>query len=135
MKPSPEELITQEKVTALFPEGKDNEFFDAFYGGAEDGAFDIRFFFEGYDHKKSELFFEFRLIERPGKCMRCNLTYGLPEVFERSPIINLKGIINGIGGMLNPYYEIVSFSLGRTTPKSPKINVIPLSIKITNGQG
>jgi hypothetical protein len=131
-KPGPTELIKEEKLTELFPKNRDNEFFNAFYGGSEDGAFDIMLSFDNYDSQKSELFFEFRLKERPGKCMACHLTYGLPNVFEKSPIINLKGIIKGIDEMLQPYYGVQEYSLGRTIPKAPKINIIPLVVKIRN---
>lgn len=133
MKPAPSALIKEDKLNELFPPGKDNEFFEAFYGGSEDGAFDIMLYFENYNPKNSELFFEFRLKERPGKCMACNLTYGLPSVFEKSPVINLKGIISGIDAMLKPHYEIQEYNLGKTTPKAPKVNAIPLIIKINNG--
>jgi hypothetical protein len=133
MKPRPNELIQEEKLKELFPTGRDDEFFDAFYGGSEDGAFDIFFSFDSYRPDNSELIFGFNLKERPGKCMACNLTYGLPSVFEKSPIINLKRIINGINEMIAPHYEINGFMLGKTTPKAPKVNVIPLIIKIKNG--
>jgi len=133
MKPRPNELIQEDKLNELFPKGKDNEFFEAFYGGLEDGAFDINFSFESYNPDNSELVFGFNLKERPGKCMACNLTYGLPAVFEKSPIINLKAIINGINEMINPHYEVNEFILGKTIPKAPKLNVIPLIIKLKNG--
>lgn len=123
------QLISDEFLEELFPKGKADEFFEALYGGAEDGAFDIALRFGGFDEKRHELLLEYRLTERPGKCMACSLTRGLPSVFERHPIIDIKGTVEKIVGKLGPDWGVLEWNLGHTTPSAPKVNVIPLRIK------
>ncbi len=127
---NPTQLLTDEFLKELFPPEKADEFFDALYGGAEEGAFDIELSVEGFDEPEKQLILAFQLTERPGKCMACSLTYGLPPVFERHPIINLKGIIEGIQERLDSSWNIKKWQLGPTTPKAPKVNIIPIRITL-----
>ncbi len=124
-------LFTEEFLNELFPPERADEFFDALYGGAEEGAFDIALGFNGYDQEGQTLELEFRLTERPGKCMACSLTYGLPPVFERHPIIGLNQIVERIRERLPDGLDIVDWELGPTMPKAPKLNVIPLKINLS----
>lgn len=125
-----EDVFTEAFLQELFPKGRDDEFFDALYGGAEEGAFDISLHFVSFEPQSGRLTLEYRLTERPGKCMACSLTYGLPQVMERHPIINLNGTVDKIAQRLGGEWKVVGWSLGRTTPYAPKVNVIPLFIQV-----
>ncbi|MGC9022707.1 MAG: pancreas/duodenum homeobox protein 1, partial [Dissulfurimicrobium sp.] len=114
----------------LFPPGKADEFFEAIYGGTEEGAFDIALRFSLFDEHRLELILEYRLTERPGRCMACSLTRGLPAVFKRHPIIDIKGAVQKIAERLEPGWKVLEWDLGPTTPKAPKVNAIPLKIKL-----
>lgn len=124
------QIISDKFLDELFPKGRADEFFEAIYGGAEDGAFDISLVFGGLDEKRHELLLEYRLTERPGKCMACSLTRGLPSVFERHPLINIKGTVQKIAEKLSAGCEVLEWTLGPTLPTAPKINAIPLRIKL-----
>lgn len=123
--------LDDEFLNSLFPPGRDDEFFDALYGGAEEGAFDIRLQLEEVIEDTGELVLAFTLTERPGKCMACSLTHGLPPVFERHPVINLKGIVAAVEERLAPDFKVEGYRIGPTTPKAPKVNIIPLFINIS----
>ena len=69
-----EQLFSQEKINNLFPKNKADQFFEALYGDPSEGAYNIDLFFK--EQKENSLIFEFHLTQRPGKCLRCNLTYG-----------------------------------------------------------
>ncbi len=124
------ELFTDEFLQELFPRGRDDQFFDALYGGAEEGAFDISLSFISFEPEKGRLILEYRLTERPGKCMACSLTYGLPQVMERHPIIDVQGMVAKIGQRLKNDWVVENWTLGRTTPHAPKVNSIPLMIQL-----
>lgn len=123
--------LDEEFLNTLFPPGRDDEFFDALYGGAEEGAFDIRLQLEEVIEDTGELVLAFTLTERPGKCMACSLTHGLPPVFERHPVINLKGIVAAVEERLAPDFKVEGYRIGPTTPKAPKVNIIPLFIQVS----
>ena len=82
--------MTREKLDRLFPPDRSDRFFEALYGDISEGAYDIQLEFKSYSEGKFEL--EFHLKQRPDKCLACHLTFGLPDVFERHPIINIKGL-------------------------------------------
>ncbi len=126
----PESAITDEFLSKLFPPERADEFFEALYGGAEAGAFDIGLKTAGFNKQNNTLIIEFVLTERPGHCMACNLTYGLPQVFERHPIINLKGIIDEIEKKLQPEWSVDEWHIGPTQVVDPKVNTIPVFIKL-----
>ena len=126
----PESAITDQFLETLFPAGRADEFFDALYGGAEVGAFDIGLRCAGFNKANNTLILEFVLTERPGHCMACNLTYGLPQVFERHPIINLKGIVEEIGKKLEPDWSVEEWIIGSTQVVDQKVNTIPVFIKL-----
>jgi len=126
----PESLITDSFLHDLFPPERADEFFEALYGGAETGAFDIKLRCAGFNKENNTLIIEFVLTERPGKCMACNLTYGLPQVFERHPIINLKGIIEAIEQKLSPEWKVLEWQIGSTQVIDSKVNTIPVFIKL-----
>jgi len=123
-------VINDSFLSELFPPEKADEFFEALYGGAEAGAFDISLHCTGFDSSRNVLHLEFHLTERPGKCLACNLTYGLPEVFKRHPVINVTGITAAIERALSPEWKVNEWFIGSTIITSPKVNSIPLIISL-----
>jgi len=121
-------LFTPETLQALFPPERANAFFDALFGDAEEGAYDIRLVFKGLAANLLTLALE--LHQRPGRCLACNLTYGLPEVFSRHPIINLKGLTAEIDALLGDKATCTDWKLGTTQTVSKKLHVIPLMISL-----
>jgi hypothetical protein len=126
----PAERITDEFLRELFPPERADEFFEALYGGAETGAFDIALKSNGFNAATNTLMLEFRLTERPGKCMACNLTYGLPEVFKRHPVINVSGMMEEIEKALSPEWKVKQWQIGSTIALDPKVNTIPLMVEL-----
>lgn len=121
-----ETLFTPDVLKQLFPTDRSDQFFDALYGDAEEGAYDISLEFIG--SRRNRLEFMLRLTQRPGKCITCSLTYGLPEVFTRHPIINIKGLVQDIEALLDGSGRCVDWQLGPTQEVSNEIHVIPLII-------
>ncbi|MFN3535064.1 MAG: pancreas/duodenum homeobox protein 1 [Desulfatiglandales bacterium] len=108
----------------LLPRERADQFFEALYGDRKEGAYDIALVFKGI--RDSVASFEFQLKERPGKCLACNLTYGLPEVFQRHPVIDLKGLVSKIGELFGR--EVKGFRLMHTNAISKSVHVIPLEV-------
>lgn len=122
------DIFTREKLDTIFPADRTNNFFDALYGDAEDGAYDISLEYKGMEEDR--LLFEFHLKQRPGKCLACNLTYGLPKVFERHPIINLSGIAEEIVKALAGAYECETWQVGQTREVSRELHVLPIAFHL-----
>ncbi len=122
------DLFTPEDLQTLFPEDRADAFFESLFGDAEEGAFDIGLAFKG--HRGKALNFEFQLHQRPGKCLACNLTYGLPQVFRRHPIINVQGLTDEIGKRLDGKFHCTGWELGATRELSRELHVIPLVISL-----
>ncbi|HIJ91395.1 MAG: pancreas/duodenum homeobox protein 1 [Desulfobulbaceae bacterium] len=122
------DIFTPETLQNLFPADRANAFFDALFGDAEEGAYDIRLAFKG--QAANTLTFGLELHERPGRCLACNLTYGLPEVFSRHPVINLKGLTTEIDALLGDKATCTDWKLGTTQTVSKKLHVIPLMINL-----
>ena len=120
--------MTRESLDRLFPADRSDCFFEALYGDTSEGAYDIQLEFKSYSKGKVEL--EFHLKQRPDKCMACNLTYGLPEVFERHPIINIKGLTKKLEELFEGMIRCTSWKLGRTAEMSNMLHVIPLIVEI-----
>ncbi|MDR2695094.1 MAG: pancreas/duodenum homeobox protein 1 [Deltaproteobacteria bacterium] len=120
-------IFTREKLDELFPPERADEFFDALYGDPAEGAYDIRLVFRSAE--ANALHFAFELHQRPGKCLACNLTYGLPQVFTRHPLINLKGLAGELGGLAGWKAEELRLQIGRTEESSPTLHVLPLYIQ------
>ena len=122
------EVLTQEVLKKLFPADKADNFFDALYGDASEGAYDISLEFSDYNEQIKELRLEFHLHERPGKCLACNLTYGLPEVFSRHPILNVKGLVEKIAETIG--MEVSDWSLSMTNSVSKDLHTIPIILNL-----
>lgn len=121
-------LFTPEYLQQLFPPERTNDFFEALFGDANEGAYDISLVYRG--SSDNEILLELQLKERPGHCLACNLTQGLPSVFTRHPIINVNGIVEEISSKLNGVAQCREWSLGYTQQKSSGLHAIPLSIHL-----
>jgi hypothetical protein len=121
-------LFTTEILNDLLPSDRADAFFEALYGDIDEGAYDISLSFSSYNAEKNILNFELQLAERPGKCLACNLTYGLPEVFSRHPLINNKGMVEKIESMLNGQIKCLDWQLGSTQTTEANLHTIPLTI-------
>lgn len=119
-------LFTPEYLQKLFPQSRTNEFFDALLGDADEGAYDISLAYRGCNDKAIHL--EVVLKERPGHCLACNLTQGLPTVFSRHPVINLQGVVDTVDGDLDDSLNCTDWTLGYTQQKSSGLHAIPLQI-------
>ena len=119
--------LDQSFLDKIFPPSRADEFFDALFGGAEDGAYDIGLVCRGVEAQKAKLAFELR--QRPGKCLACNLTYGLPQVFQRHPILNVAGVARDVAAHLGWPAESTKWKLGHTEEVNRELHVIPLVVE------
>ena len=119
-------VFTPETLQEIFPESRSDQFFDAMYGDPAEGAYNISLKFK--QQTDNALVFEFHLTRRPGKCLRCNLTYGLPPVFSRHPVIDLKGLVKKIDQRLSGHARCRDWKIGETVEVSDALHVIPLTV-------
>ena len=124
------QIFSRTTLRELFPQERTDAFFDALFGDASEGAYDIELSFDGYDRAARNLRFLLNLRERPGRCLACNLTYGLPEVFARHPVIDLKGLVRDIEGRLGGEMVCGDWRLGRTVQQDNALHSIPLEIEV-----
>ncbi|WP_207263955.1 pancreas/duodenum homeobox protein 1 [Desulfovibrio sp. Huiquan2017] len=120
------QIFTEKTLQTIFPPERTEAFFEALFGDAEEGSYDIALAFAG-SHGQ-DLDFELKLIQRPGKCLACNLTYGLPQVFSRHPIINMNGIADAVARAAGA--PSADWKLGNTREISRELHVIPLTISL-----
>ena len=121
-------LFTPEKLQELFPAERTDRFFDALLGDPKEGAYDIHLAYHGF--QEGQLRFALELHQRPRKCLACNLTYGLPTVFSRHPIIDIKGLVAAIAQLLDGQVRCKGWKLGTTVEQSRQLHVVPLIIDI-----
>lgn len=119
--------LDQSFLDKIFPTSRADDFFDALFGGAEEGAYDIGLVCRGVEPQKAKLAFELR--QRPGKCLACNLTYGLPQVFQRHPILNVAGVARDVAAHLGWPAESTKWKLGHTEEVNRELHVIPLVVE------
>lgn len=117
-------VCNQQWLDSIFPAERTDAFFEALFGGAEEGAYDIRLVFRSKDDV--QLNFAFELHQRPGKCLACNLTYGLPQVFQRHPVINVKGVAEEVAKSCG--WEKWHWALGATEERSRELHCIPFAV-------
>lgn len=125
-----EQCFSQQVLDDIFPSQRADRFFDALFGDAKEGAYDIRLAYNRATNDQIE--FEFQLNQRPGRCLACNLTHGLPEVFMRHPVIDLAGLVQSINARLTNGKHCDAWELGRTHEVSPQRHVIPLRIGLAD---
>ncbi|MCP4681442.1 MAG: pancreas/duodenum homeobox protein 1 [Desulfobacterales bacterium] len=123
-----DDLFTDDVLKKLFPGNRADKYFDALFGDSTEGAFDISLGYDGHDQNRLQ--FELRLRQRPRKCLACNLTYGLPRVFSRHPVINVKGLIEDIDKILGRQVKCTDWRLGRTQEISNELHIIPLFVSL-----
>ncbi|MFN2353930.1 MAG: pancreas/duodenum homeobox protein 1 [Desulfopila sp.] len=123
-------LLTPEYLQQVFPKTKADDFFEALLGDAEEGSYDISLSYRGCNDTSIHL--EVQLKERPGHCLACNLTQGLPTVFSRHPIINIKGLVEQVSSDLGDDIDCRDWSLGYTQQKSSGLHAIPLTISLAS---
>lgn len=122
------ELFNGEWAGSVFPPERADDFFEALFGGAEEGAYDISLrFVRGMGNTYE---FAFDLTQRPGKCLACNLTYGLPQVFARHPVLNVKGVAGAIAEALGRDAAAVSWELKPTREESSVLHYIPFIVTL-----
>lgn len=124
------DIFTPATLSELFPAERSNSFFEALYGDPEEGAYDIELAYQGYAPKSRSLHFIFNLKERPGKCLACHLTHGLPEVFSRHPVIGIATLVAKINGLLGDQAQCGDWQLGATQNLSRQLSGVPLLIKL-----
>ncbi len=125
---SMQEIFTKDALLQLFPAQRTADFFEALFGDAKEGAYDIALTFKGQDN--GGLHFSLDLHERPGCCLACNLTSGLPEVFSRHKVINIAGLVADIEKKLEGRAKCGDWKLGRTQQVSKSLHCIPLQISL-----
>ena len=121
-------LFSSEVLLKIFPKERTDEFFEALFGDADEGSYDIELAYKSMDNKSLTL--ELLLHERPGCCLACNLTQGLPQVFSRHPVINVNSIVRDIDKLIGDRSTCGEGSLGHTEQRSSSLHVIPIKINI-----
>ena len=124
------DLFTRNLLDTLMPPERTDQFFEALFGDASEGTYDISLEFKQGASERLE--FEFHLTSKPGKCLACNLTYGLPNVFLRHPVIDIKGIAEKVEAQLDSRIRIDRWHCGETIERTPDLHVIPLYLEINN---
>ena len=122
-------ILNKEELSRIFPKERSNEFFDALFGDASEGAYDIELGYRGV--QENTLTMDILLHERPNCCLVCNLTQGLPQVFSRHPIINIEGVVREIDTLLGDEANCGEWSLGRTEQQQSNLHVIPVIISLS----
>ena len=121
-------LFQQHVLDEIFPANRSDRFFEALFGDADEGASDITMVYCG--EAKDRIDLQFQMDQRPGRCLACNLTYGLPEVFRRHPIIDVSGVIRQIEKIIGHGKRCEQWALGHTRELSKKRHVLPLTINL-----
>ena len=117
--------FSQDYLDTLLSPDISDQFFEAFYGDASEGAYDIKLELISANAKRIVL--AFNLVKRPGKCLVCSLTYGLPNVFSRHPLININGMVEKLR---QDGVNVKSWTLGQTEENSDSLHVIPLFLDL-----
>jgi len=123
-----EHLFDEKTLEELLPREQVEAFFEAFYFG-EEPAYDLSLGFRGV--RGNLLLLELQLKARPNQCLACNLTWGLPGVMERHPMLNLEGVVRRLESKLPEGMKVASWELGATEQKNPDLHVIPFLIRLS----
>ena len=120
-----EKVFTKQFLEDLLPLSLSDQFFEALYGEASEGAYDIGLEFVSADNEQIVL--SFNLIQRPDKCLVCSLTYGLPNVFSRHPLINIGNMVKKIE---QEGIKVKEWRLGRTQEIRQDLHKIPFYLDL-----
>ena len=123
-----EAILTPEALARIFPAGRADAFFEALYGDAQEGAYDIRLVY--LERSDGELQLGFELHQRPGKCLACHLTHGLPTVFGRHPLIDIPGVVKAVADLVDQASSERTWRLGATREVRHGMHVVPLFIRM-----
>lgn len=121
-------VLTKENLEKIFPKERADDFFEALFGDADEGSYDIELAYR--ECNGSMLIMDLLLHERPNCCLACNLTQGLPQVFSRHPIINITGIVRELDVLLGDDIKCGDWSLGYTEQFNRSLHAIPIKIAI-----
>jgi hypothetical protein len=121
-------LFSQQTCATLLPAQTADDFFEALFGDASEGSYDLELLYGGSDGQI--LRFDILLKQRPGHCLACNLTYGLPQVFSRHPVINIAGIVEQVDTLLQDRGSVGDWKLGSTRELGQSTHAIPLTIEL-----
>lgn len=124
------DVFTDEVLQELFPARRADDFFEALFGDPNEGAYDISLSFQRHDEQSNTLHFNLDLHERPGRCLACNLTSGLPEVFSRHKVIDIAGLVTDVEKKLDGKAKCQAWKLGRTLQPEKSLHCIPLQIDL-----
>lgn len=127
MSTDPSAVFTPDALARLFPADRADAFFEALFGDADEGSYDISLAYLGSGN--GDLRFEFRLTQRPGKCLKCSLTYGLPQVFSRHPVIGVAKLAREAMTMVHGEGAEAAFTLGQTRTVNAALHAIPLTVR------
>ncbi len=122
-------MLSEEKVKGLLPREQIEAFFEAFYFG-EEPAYDLELGLGVFDPERKILRLELRLKARPGRCLACNLTWGLPEVFKRHPALNLAGVVSRLEALLPEGLKVAGWDLGPTEEVGEDLHIVPLMVRL-----
>jgi len=123
------EIFNEKVLKQLLPPERIEAFFEAFYFG-EEPAYHLQL---GWGESTEGLVrLELQLHARPGKCLACNLTWGLPQVLEKHPLLNLDKTVQDFEKLLPQGHKVKKWYLGHTEERSPELHVIPLLIELTS---
>lgn len=123
-----ETLFSAQVMNKIFPADRADRFFEALFGDASEGAYDIALAF--VEATENQLGFEFKLKKRRGKCLVCSLTHGLPHVFMRHPVIDIGGVVREIDSRMSNGKRCGTWSLGCTREISTAMHVMPLMVDL-----
>jgi hypothetical protein len=124
-------VFTEEWAQRTFPPERTDAFFEALFDGAEEGAYDIVLRFVGESNAGYE--FAFDLKARAGRCLACSITYGLPHVFSRHPVIDIKGVVAAVAEALGKSPEQLHWELQPTREVNDSLFSVPLVIGVRQG--
>jgi len=124
------DLFDQQTLATIFPADRADQFFEALFGDASEGAYDISLAFVEHRSADNTLLFELHLSQRPGCCLACNLTHGLPTVFSRHPVININGVVAEIDKLIGDSLSCKEWRLGGTNSVSSALHTVPLTINL-----
>ncbi len=122
--------FNQTELDRIFPPSRADQFFEALLGDAKEGAYDISLVYK--EKRENRIDFEFQLKQRAGKCLACNLTHGLPEVFKRHRVLNVADVVKQIDSMMTNGKRCGDWKLGHTRGISREMHVIPLTINLVS---
>ena len=58
------------------------------------------------------------------------MTYGLPSVFARHPVIDIKGMTGKIIQQLGQHVQIKNWYCGETIERTSDLHIIPLFVEV-----